>query len=846
MNNENQINFQEEKLSEEKLSGNVKPSKLYKSIQEAYVTYAISILHRSLPSIIDGLKIVQVRILYCMWEYKHRHTDAHRKSSGIVGNVMSAFHPHGDLSIYMALVRLARPFVLLHPLISGQGNFGSIDGDRPAAQRYTEARLSSIAHLLLEEIHEGTTSFQANYDGTTKEPMHLVPQFPSILVLGSQGIAVGYSSNIPSHNLGEVIDATILLINKPDATLAEIMEYIQGPDFPSAGIVSSRGDIYKAYDKGEGMITIRGVTELEGEDRIIITEIPYQLQKSLLVAKIIEEVKKGNIEGISGVRDESRSKIRIVIELKKKVQKDVIINQLYNLTQLSSSFKVNLLALDKEGVPRKFNLIEILKEFILFRHTTIIKKTSFRLKVSQDRIDTLFGYVVALDNVQELLKEVTDSTDLEALRALLSSKTWISPTLYQYKLVSDPDTMKQFTFSEKQVEDIFNMKITKFTKMEAGKVAEQINKEIQNVTSMRQIIDSSTMRDNIIKEELEIIKKKYAIPRKTVIDESIHDFEDEDFIPKEERVITLSKDGFLKTVPLHMYREQKRGGKGSIGFANNNTTDYVLQVLVANSHDKLLIFTAKGRVYTIKAYQLPEGGKNTKGRFILNCIDLNEDDTVIKILPFREDDNSHIIFATNLGTIRKNSIKDFTDLRKSGKIYMKMDEEGQIRIIDVIYCSETDEVMLFTKFGKAIRFDATDLRTFSSRNSVGVRGCQLSKDDEVVSMISLNKEDTDNLILTVTSNGLGKCTTPDVYRKTNRGTKGVTNVKLTKKNYVVAAMFVNKTKDQEEGNNLLVVTYSGQVINCSVDDIRVAGRATQGVMVVKLNKDDYIVSSTKI
>lgn len=820
--------------------------KLDQEIYNSYLVYSLSILNRALPSIIDGLKIVQRRILYAMWEHNHRRTDKLKKCVGIVGEVMSYYHPHGDASIYAALVRLARDFVLLHPLIDGQGNFGSIDGDAAAAMRYPEARLTMIAHLLLEEIHEETTDFKVNYDASMLEPLHLVPQFPVILVNGSQGIAVGYSSNIPSHNLGEVIDAVILLINKPTAPLIEIMDYIQGPDFASGGIVYSKSDVYKAYTKGEGMITMRGVTHFEGEDKIVITEIPYQLQRNVLVAKIIEEAKKGHIEGISGVRDESSKKIRIVIELKKKTQKEVILNQLYNLTPLSSSFKIHLLALDKEDVPRLFTLKEILEEFIEFRHSTIVKKTSFKLKESQNRINTLFGFVIALDNIQELLKEVTDSNDLDTLRNFLLSKKWSSPTLQKYQLVNDPNAIEYSTFSEKQIEDIFNLKITRFTKMEVGKVAEQIKKEIESILECRKIIDSYGLRNDIIKKELLTIKQKYAVPRKTIIEDAVYDFEDEDFIPKEDMVITLSNDGFLKRVPLHLYREQKRGGKGSSGFSNNNSvTDFVLQVLVANTHDKLLIFTSSGKVYALKTYQIPEGSKNTKGRFVLNCIDLEENDTVIKILPFKKEDNNHIIFATNQGTVRKNSIDDFQELRKNGKIYMKLDDE-KIKVIDVVYCNEQDEVMLFTKLGKAIRFDAADLRIFNSRSSIGVKGCQLSKNDEVVSMVCLSLENKNQLILTITSNGLGKATTYDVYRKTNRGTKGVKNISLTKKNYVVTVLLVAKTKDEEDGNNILAVTHSGQMVNCSVDEIRVAGRATQGVTVVKLNPGDYIVSATKI
>lgn len=816
-------------------------------IYESYSIYAISTLNRSLPSLIDGMKIVQRRILYSMWVYNHRKTDKLSKSIGICGKVSTYFHPHGEMSIYAAFVRLARDFVLLHPLVESQGNFGSVDGDEAAAARYTEGRLSNISHLLLEEIHEDTTEFQANYDGTNKEPMYLVPQFPIILVNGSQGIAVGFSSNIPTHNLGEVIDGTILLINNPEASLKEIMTHIQGPDFPTSGIVSNKKQLYEAYESGEGMINIRGVAEFEGDDKIIITEIPYQLQKSTLVAKIIEEVKKGTMDGISSVRDESSSKIRIVIELKKKVQKEVVINQLYKFTQLSSSFKINLLAINIHGEPTVFGLKEILTEFIKFRHSTIIRKTSFRLEEAHKKIETLFGFMLALDNSQELLSRIGDSDDIASLKENFLGQKWTSKSLHKYLLKNNENPPKEFRFSENQIENIFNSKVTKFSKMEASKIAEDIDKETNNIIEYRKIINNKELRDEIIKAQLEVIKKKFAVNRKTIIEDNTYDFEDEDFIPKETVVITLSADGFLKRVPLESYRAQRRGGKGSSGFQNNNNKDdFILQVLTANTHDKLLIFTSNGKVYSFKSHQIPESGKNTKGRFVLNCIDLDENDKIIKILPFASNEESEIIFATNHGTIRKNNIKDFEDLRKNGKIYMKILPEDNIKIIDVVYVKPTDEVMLFTKFGKAIRFNVNDLRTFNSRSSIGVRGCKLDEKDEVISMISLEEvEIKSKFILTITSNGLAKMTKPENYRKTNRGTKGVGNVKLVKKNYVVKVLLVTKNQT-EESDNILVVTQDGQVINCSVNSIPTVGRVSQGVKVVTLNDNDFIVAANNV
>lgn len=816
----------------------------HEELFNSYVEYGKETLERAIPSVTDGCKKVHRRILYAMYKNNIKSNKKYTKCAAVVGATMAEFHPHGDSSIYQALVRLAQDFALKHPLVDGQGNFGSIDGDSAAASRYTECRLSKIGELLMDEIGENTTDFQLNYDGSSSEPIHLVPQYPAILIGGAQGIGVGYSSNIPCHNLGEVLEGVLFLLDNPEGSLLELMDYIKGPDLPTSGVISNRGAIYKAYEKGEGSIIIKGVAHFEGEDTIIITEIPYQVQKSLLVEKIIEMAKNETIDGISSVRDESDSKIRIVVELKKRVQKEVVLNQIYKLTPLSVSYKINLLALNKEGFPELFSLKKILQNFIEFRHSTIIRKTTYRVQQYQDKIHILFGYTIVLDNISELINQVTESHDTDALRDILLNRQWESPTLRKYMAEINMDNREFFKLTETQVKSILDLKLTNLTKMAGQEVINQINTLRNAIIEGRNIIDNVDVRKEIIKNDLKDIKK-YATPRQTVIEEFGSEFEDEDFIPKEDVVITLSSEGFLKRVPLHMYKEQKRGGRGAIGFQNSKSeSDYVLQVLVANSHDRLLIFTDYGKVYAIKSYQIPEGGKNTKGRFVLNCLDINEGERVIKILPFREGDSESIIFATNKGTIRRNALSDFSDLRRNGKIYMKP-EEGT-HIIGVAYASDSDEIMLFTKKGKAIRFNVDELRVFQSRNSVGVRGCILTGGDEVVSLLCLTEENRKNrLVLTITSNGLGKGTSPEAYRKTKKGTKGVNNIRLQKGHYVVSVVDVSNGTKEEEEDNIIVVTNDGQVINCSTN-LRAAGRVTQGVIIVKLKEEDYIVSVAKV
>lgn len=818
---------------------------LEKEIKVSYMCYALSSLNRSLPSVLDGLKCVQRRILYYMWIHGHRATDKFRKSSYVVGGVMGLFHPHGDTSIYLAIVRMTRDFVSPIPIIEGQGNFGSIDGDPPAAVRYTEIKLSRFAITLLEEIHQETIEFKSNYDGSFKEPMNLVNQIPYILLPGIQGISVGYTSNIPSHNLGEVIDSTIHLIDNPDATLENVLKFLKGPDFATGGIICNQQNLYKIYETGEGFIHLKGKIEFEGENRIVITEIPFQVQKINLIDEITELVKNNYLEEIQSIRDESGKYIRIVLEIKKKTCKELVINKLMKRTSFSINSKFNFLALNEEGVPQLFPLLTILKNFILFRHKILIKKYTFELKKSEKQLIQLFAYVIVLDNLNYILQQVVDSNNTEELRNLLLNNSWSSSTMKKYeKYYSSEDSKWKFT--ESQVENILNFKISKFTKMEIAKIEENILEEIENLNKYKKIIDSKDERNLIIKEQLYSIKKSFSKERKTQIIEDQITVEDEDLIPVEDVIIILSHQGFLKRVSLDAYREQKRGGKGSFGLSNKEN-DFALQILSTNTHEMLLFFTEKGKVYNLKAYVISSSNsKTTTGRYVLHYLSLDKDDKIIKILPINsQEDYPYILFATNCGTIRKNSREDFSDLRKNGKIYMKF-KDPKTKIIDVVYSKEEGEIMLFTKFGKAIYFDNNKVRKCNSRNSLGVRGCLLQEGDEVISMINLEKEEKDKkIILTITKKGLGKNTLPSEYRKTNRGTKGVTNIKISENNEVINVLCINNFKEDDLCDNLIMITFQGKVLNFSLNQIRVTHRNTKGVKLINLDKNDYIVSCSK-
>lgn len=818
--------------------------KLDKEMQESYIVYAVSILERAIPSVFDGCKNVQRRIMWTMCEM---NTPKLRKSATIVGEVMGKYHPHGDSAIYQTIVRLSQDFVMLHPLIYGHGNFGSIDGDGAAAMRYTEIKLENLSYHLFDDIYENTVDFRANYDGNYKEPVLLPSKFPNLLINGAQGIAVGYSTSIPSHNLKEVIQATKYLLNNPECTIDDLLNFVQGPDFPTGGILSSKEAIHNAYRTGDGIVKIRGKVILEGDNRIIITEIPYQLTKSNLLEKIIQEVKNGKIENVHSVRDESDNHIRIVIELKKNATIEVTLNQLYTFTPLLSSYKIYLLALNEEGKPQLFNLKSMLKSFLEFRHEVISRKTVFNLGEYERRINILFGYIIALDNLEELVNMVTNSENTENLKQQLTTKKWTSHTLSEYMKDVTEIFVNEFILNKEQMKSILEMRLQNLTKMEKNKIINEINELRKLITEKRKILTDVNLRNEIIEKELTHIEDKFSKPRYTQIEENYTILNDEDFIPKEDMVITLSKEGFVKRTPLNLYKEQRRGGKGSLGFNNQaNDEDIVNNILVANTHDILLLFTTNGIVFSLKTYKIPVASKNSKGRFTSNFIKLDENDKIIKILPLtlENQEKRNIFFVTNLGHVRKNSLKEFANLRADGKIYMKFSDNE--RLINICFCDDETEIMLFTKNGKAIRFDVTGVREFASRSSVGVRGCNLEKNDEVVSLISNHKNSTEiPLIFTITANGFGKCTKLENYRKTKRGAKGVINIKLSPKDHVLGVESIYKDVKNNEYDDIIVVTNIGQTLRCSVEEIRNSARSTKGVRVINIEKNDKVVSIAK-
>ncbi|OED45254.1 hypothetical protein AB836_02110 [Rickettsiales bacterium (ex Bugula neritina AB1)] len=829
----------------ENLNENYLKIRLDDEMKESYIVYAVSILERAIPSVFDGLKNVQRRIIWTMCEI---NTQKLRKSATVVGDVMGKYHPHGDSAIYQTIVRLSQDFVLLHPLIYGHGNFGSIDGDGAAAHRYTEIKLEAIAYHLFEHIYENTVDFRPNYDGTRKEPVLLPVKFPHLLVNGAQGIAVGYATSIPPHNLKEVLEATRHLIHNPNCSIDDLLEFVKGPDFPTGGIISSKEEIRQAYKSGNGIIKIRGKTHIEKESKIIITEIPHQLTKSALLEKIIQETKNGKIENVQSVRDESDNHIRIIIELKKHSNIDVTLNQLYTFTPLLSSYRIYLLALNEEGKPQLFNLKSILQSFIDFRHEIISRKAVFNLKEYEKRINVLFGYVIGLDNIDELVDIVKHSPNTEYLKDVLGKKSWKSTTLYEYmKDISKSQVIsEEFVLNKIQIKSILEMRLQNLTKMEKNKIINEINEIKKIIIEKREILTNVNLRNNIIEKELLEIESKFSKPRYTKIEDQYNSLKDEDFIPKEDMVITLSQEGFLKRTTVDVYKEQHRGGKGSLGFSNQtNQEDFVQDILIANTHDTLLLFTSSGIVFSLKTYKIPLSSKSSKGRFTTNFIPLKENDKIIKILPITNKNMKSIFFVTNLGHVRKNSIDDFKNLRADGKIYMKFMNNEQL--INVCFCDENTEIMLFTKFGKAIRFNATDVREFSSRNSVGVRGCILYENDEVISLITDDMNSKSNsLIFTTTAEGFGKCTKIDNYRKTKRGAKGVINIKLSKTDYVVSVENIKKDTKNHKYDDIIIITSRGQTLRFSIEEVRNSSRSTKGVKVINMDKNNKVVSVTKL
>tara|TARA_B100001250_G_scaffold396234_1_gene401997 strand:- start:3561 stop:6272 length:2712 start_codon:yes stop_codon:yes gene_type:complete len=876
---------------------------LDQEMRQSYLDYAMSVIvSRALPDARDGLKPVHRRILYSMHEDGYDYNKQYRKSARVVGSVIGKYHPHGDQSIYDALVRMAQPFSLHLPLVDGQGNFGSVDGDPPAAMRYTEVRMEKITHHLLNDINLDTVDFQENYDNSESEPIVLPAEFPNLLVNGSGGIAVGMATNIPPHNLSEVTDACIALIDNPEIEYEELFEIIPGPDFPTGGFILGRNGARSAYSEGKGSVIMRGKVETEeirkDREALIVTEIPYQLNKVLLIEKIADLVRNKAIEGISDLRDESdRHGMRIVIELKRDAMADVVLNQLYKFTQLQTSFGANMVALDR-GSPKSMTLKEMLNCFINFREEVVTRRLKFQLNKARDRAHLLVGLALAVSNIDEIIKLIRSSKSPAEAREDLMDREWPAKDVKSLiELIDDPRhgiTKKgNCSFTEEQARAILELRLQRLTAMGIGEIQNELDELKTTIEGLLLTLDSKDKIFDIIKEELIFVKDNFAIPRRTEILGELDDVQDEDLIKKEDMAVTVSRSGYIKRVPLSTYRSQNRGGKGRAGMQTKDD-DFVRHIFMANTHQPILFFSSKGMVYRLKTWKLPLSSPQAKGKAMINLLPLDEDEriTTVMALPENQDEweNLFVVFATSSGGIRRNSLADFWRINKNGKIAMKLDSSE--RIISVQTCTEENDIVLTSKKGQSIRFNVEKVRVFASRSSTGVRGIKLQKGDSVVGMSVLNRvkatndelraylkmasimrkatadddieEDegeieiegddielsteryselaaSEEIILTVASNGQGKRSSAYEYRTTNRGGKGVIGIKLTKSHGDLAASFAVEDNDQ-----IMLIDNNGKLIRCPVSDIRVMGRTTQGVKIFNIDKKSHVVSVERI
>ena len=822
-------------------------------MKKSYLDYAMSVIvSRALPDVRDGLKPVHRRILYAMIEGGYDWSKAYRKSARVVGDVMGNYHPHGDTAIYDAMVRMAQDFSMRLMLVDGQGNFGSVDGDPPAAMRYTESRLAKSSENLLRDIDKDTVDFIPNYDESQSEPSVLPAEFPNMLVNGASGIAVGMATNIPPHNPGEVIRSCKALIDNPDLSLEELMEIIPGPDFPTSALIMGRAGIREAFRTGRGSVIMRSRAEIvqmgknSEREMIVITEIPFQVNKALVLERLGELVRDKTIEGISDLRDESdRNGMRMVIEIKRDFQADVVLNQLWRHTRLQTSFPVNMLALDN-GRPKQMGLIEILKAFIEFRFEIVVRRTKFLLNKSRNRAHILAGLMVAITSIDEIIDLIKSSSDPESARKLLCSKSWPAKEVERFiKLIDDPNHLivdDHYFFSEIQAKAILELRLQRLTGMERSKLEKETNELSELINEYLIILSDKTKLTDLIQSELSEVLTRLDDPRRTEINDSAVDQDDEDLIQKEDMVVTVSHRGYIKRVSLSTYRAQRRGGKGRAGMKMRDE-DTVTSLFVINTHTPILFFTSSGVVYQLKCYKLPESAPQALGKPMINLLPINQDEKIHTIMPMPENEDSwknlQIIFATKNGNIRRNQLSDFTNIRQNGKIAMKLNENDEL--VSVITCGATDNILLATKLGKAIRFDVNDVRVFVGRDSSGVRGIRLKPNDFVVSM-SLIPNLEKRYILSVTENGFGKRTSIEDYRMTNRGGQGVANIECSTRNGPVVSSYVVSEDDQ-----IMLVTNSGKLIRIRVNGgegntIRVAGRNTQGVRLFDVDDGEKVVS----
>ena len=874
----------------------ITPVPIEEEMKRSYLDYAMSVIvSRALPDVRDGLKPVHRRILFAMKEGGYLYNQKFRKSARIVGDVMGKYHPHGDTAIYDAMVRMAQAFAMRLPLVDGQGNFGSMDGDPPAAMRYTEARLARSAHVLLDELDRQTVDFQPNYDETIREPIVLPARFPNLLVNGTGGIAVGMATNLPPHNLGEIIDACCAYIDDPCISIDSLMEYVPAPDFPTGGTILGRVGVRAAYATGRGSIIVRGRCHVENlpKDRraIVITEMPYQVNKARMIERIAELVRERRLEGIADLRDESdRHGLRVVAEIKKDSIAEVVLNQLYHFTPLQTTFGVNGLALNG-GRPEMMTLKGIISAFITFREEVIRRRTVFQLKQAREKVHIMIGLAIALCNVEDIISLIRNTENQLTARTQLIARAWpiqdVAPLILLASETALPNINDGYHLSETQARAILDLRLHRLTGLEHNRLHADLRESTEQIAEYLHILSSRTHLYTILRQELVQIKEDFNTPRRTTIEENELEQDIEDLIQREDMVVTVTNTGYIKRVPLSTYRAQRRGGKGRTGMVTKEA-DFVSRVFVASTHTPVLFFSSAGIVYKLKVHKLPYGTPQSRGKAMVNLLPLREKQSISAVMPLPENESTwkdlHVMFATASGYVRRNMLSDFTSIMVSGKTAMKFDAVD--RLISVLPCTENDDILLSTRYGKCIRFPVTDVRVFAGRTSIGVRGIKLTEGDTVIAMSVLGHDDSslenrsaylklrrssescgpeysedsapsdrtvllsedydrmmtnEEFILTVTEQGFGKRTSAYEYRVTGRGGQGIVNIETTRRNGLAISAFPVRDND-----HIVMIADTGQIIRLPVDSIRLARRATQGVTLFRTGENQRVVSAVRL
>ena len=883
----------------------VAPITIEEEMRRSYLDYAMSVIvSRALPDARDGLKPVHRRILYSMHESGYTPDKAYRKSARIVGDVMGKYHPHGDQAIYDAMVRMAQDFSMRLPLLDGQGNFGSMDNDPPAAMRYTEIRLDHPGAAMLQDIELGTVDFQENYDNTTREPVVVPSRIPNLLVNGAGGIAVGMATNVPPHNLGEVIDGCCAYIDDPAVTVEDLMQHVKGPDFPTGALILGQAGIRSALTTGRGSVVMRGRTEIEEirKDRfaIVISEVPYQVNKAGMIEKISEAVRSKRIEGISDLRDESnRDGVRVVVELKRDAIPDVVLNQLFKFSPLQTTFSVNSLAL-RGGKPELLNLRDMISAFVDFREEVIARRTRHLLGKARDRAHILVGLAIAVANIDEMIRIIRGAPDPATARGEIMGRSWPAEDVRSLVELIDDPTHKvvdgQYVLSESQARAILDLRLHRLTALGKDEIGDELQELGGKIADYLDILSSRPRLMSILRTELTEIRERFATPRRSEITESELDFDEEDLIAREDMVLTVSHTGYVKRVPLSTYRVQRRGGKGRSGMSTRDE-DFVAQVFVTSTHTPILFFSSTGKVYKMKAYRIPQAAPNAKGRPMQNLLPLEQGEVIQTMMPIPEDEDTHaglhVMFATRSGNVRRNALSDFTNVKSNGKIAMKISDGDAIVAVEV--CTGEDNVLLAAQSGKCIRFRTDDVRVFKGRDSTGVRGMRLADQDHVISMSILRATDVtpaesrayvkytkmlrrgeegaisdlgntgadaadvdgdeivltseriaelgaaEQFILSITENGYGKRSSAYEYRVTGRGGQGIMNIVTSNRNGAVIS-----SGPVEDTDHMMLVTDGGKLIRIGVSEVRIAGRNTQGVTLFNVDDSERVVSVTRM